>query len=429
MWEFRNLTASCSHSQLLDERWSASRNHFCKFLFWDQTAHPTPQRYWCIVWVREAKKKTDGISIVLVLLQFTVENYDMMSCQLSRKKTLRFLLSIASMVGGSSNTMMNYLELTVTANYQTLFWCMSQLWPLRSYSSAPTSNETPFQRMSFLQFPYTRLKKNMTLWFHSLLLNEPCISWWIFSPPVRWGLLDFMSVSSPPSSSSSPSSPSSFSSINWDPLCSVWRAGPQWQLGSSQFSVACWTPIATGILSVQCGVLDPNRDLMSSVWRAGPQPRYCEFSVACWTPTAILRVECGVLDPNRDSASSVWRAGPQPRYCVLSVACWTPERVVKEVVARCHKINQIECQQICLQEGQKECVRENGQKYVRSVRRECLGKVVRTMFKNMSAEVGVTWSSGGHNKYDVWVATLHSCGFRVLCLCRKATCVFAAPFK
>ena len=112
--------------------------------------------------------------------------------------------------------------------------------------------------------------------------------------------------------------------------------------------------------------------------------------MACWTPTAILRVECGVLDPNRDSASSVWRAGPQPRYCVLSVACWTPERVVKEVVARCHKINQIECQQICLQEGQKECVRENGQKYVRSVRRECLSKVVRTMFKNMSAEVGVT---------------------------------------
>ena len=64
--------------------------------------------------------------------------------------------------------------------------------------------------------------------------------------------------------------------------------------------------------------------------------------------------------------------------------------MVKEVVARCHKINQIECQQICLQEGPKECVRENGQKYVRSVRRECLGKVVRTMFKNMSAEVGVT---------------------------------------
>ena len=67
----------------------------------------------------------------------------------------------------------------------------------------------------------------------------------------------FFSFSSSSSSLSSP--PSSFSSINWDPLCSVWRAGPQWQLGSSQFSVACWTP--TAILRVLCGVLDPNRDI------------------------------------------------------------------------------------------------------------------------------------------------------------------------
>ena len=158
----------------------------------------------------------------------------------------------------------------------------------------------------------------------------------LFSPPVRWGLLDFMSVSSSP-----------------PPRPLLLRRPPQ----------------LTGILWVQCGVLDPNGnwDPLSSVWRAGPQPRSYEFSVACWTPTAMLWVQCGVLDPNRDIASSVWRAGPQPRYCVFSVACWAPERVVKEVVARCHKISQIECQQICLQEGQKECVRENGQKYVRSV--------------------------------------------------------------
>ena len=70
--------------------------------------------------------------------------------------------------------------------------------------------------------------------------------------------------------------------------------------------------MATGILSVQCGVLDPNCNWhsLSSVWRAGPQPRYCVFSVAAWTPTAILRVQCGGLDPNRDPANSVWRAGP-----------------------------------------------------------------------------------------------------------------------
>ena len=149
-----------------------------------------------------------------------------------------------------------------------------------------------------------------------------------FSPPVRWGLLDFMSDSSPPPSPSPPSSPSSpsppsppssssscplsSSSINWDSLRSVWRAGPQLQLAFSQFSVACWTP--TAILWVRCGVLDPNRDLMSLVWRAGPQPRHCKFSVACWTPTAIVRVQCGVLDPNRDIACWVWRAGPQKEW-------------------------------------------------------------------------------------------------------------------
>ena len=64
---------------------------------------------------------------------------------------------------------------------------------------------------------------------------------------------------------------------------------------------------------------DLNCDPVSSVWRAGPQPRAREFSVACRTPTAILRVQCGVPDPiqcgvpdpNRELVSSVWRAGPQ----------------------------------------------------------------------------------------------------------------------
>ena len=125
---------------------------------------------------------------------------------------------------------------------------------------------------------------------------------------MLWGLLDFMSVSSPPplllffsSSSSSPCPPQLATGILWV-QCGVldWPNGPQ--LRSSEFSVACWTP--TAILWVQCGVLDPNRDLVSSVWRAGPQPRYCEFSVACWTPTAILRVECGVLDPRKSGQRS-----------------------------------------------------------------------------------------------------------------------------
>ena len=256
------------------------------------------------------------------------------------------------------------------------------------------------------------------------------------SPPVRWGLLDFMSDSSPPPSPSPPSSPSSpsppsppssssscplsSSSINWDSLRSVWRAGPQLQLAFSQFSVACWTP--TAILWVRCGVLDPNRDLMSLVWRAGPQPRSYEFSVACWTPTAILRVQCGVLDPNRDIASSVWRAGPQPRYCVFSVACWTPtailwvqcgvpdlkycvrkfvrkndrryvrkndrryvrkndRRYVRRNVKRiCQKICQKECQKICQKDVRKNVrryVRKNVKRYVRKNGKRYVRKNVR----------------------------------------------------
>ena len=70
---------------------------------------------------------------------------------------------------------------------------------------------------------------------------------------------------------------------------------------------------------------DLNRDPVSSVWRAGPQPRAREFSVACRTPTAILRVQCG---PNRDPVSSVWKPGPQPRSCEFSVAARTPTAIL-----------------------------------------------------------------------------------------------------
>ena len=125
-----------------------------------------------------------------------------------------------------------------------------------------------------------------------------------FSPPVRWGLLDFMSALDllPPP----PPSPPPVVLLNCDPVSSVWRAGPQPR--SCEFSVACWTP--TAILRVQCGVPDRNCDPASSVWRAGPQLWSREFSAVCRTSTATPRVQCGVPDLNCDYASSVWRAGP-----------------------------------------------------------------------------------------------------------------------
>ena len=181
-------------------------------------------------------------------------------------------------------------------------------------------------------------------------------------------------------------SSSSLSDLNCDPVSSVWRAGPQPR--AREFSVACRTP--TAILRVQCGVPDPNRDLVSSVWRAGPQLRSCEFSVACRTPTAIMRVQCGVPDPNRELVSSVWRAGPQlwskglvvvaERVCQRSSCKMSqdkPDRMSEDMSARSsERMCQKEWSKIC-QECQKICLKE--------VQRECLGKDVRNMFKNMSA--------------------------------------------
>ena len=209
--------------------------------------------------------------------------------------------------------------------------------------------------------------------FRRNLFSQNCFSWNVslFSPPVRWGLLDFTSVSSPPP----PPRPSSPPPLPLLPLhlvvyllrpcdvpdlshlvSSVWRAGPQPR--ACEFSVACRTP--TAIPWVQCGVPDPNRDPVSSVWRAGPQPRSCEFSVACRTSTTILWVQCGVPDLNRDPVSSVWRAGPQ-------VLCQ------KNCQKEWQKICQKECQKIC----QKKCQKDMSERYVRRYVRKNVKRYVR----------------------------------------------------
>ena len=202
------------------------------------------------------------------------------------------------------------------------------------------------------------------VWFVAFVDFSPLLAVG-FSPLVRWGLLDFMSVSSPSPPSPSPSpSPSS----------------PPPRLPS---------PCPVAILCVQCGMSDLNCDPVSSVWRAGLQPRSCECSVAYRTPTAILRVQCGVPDPNRDPANSVWRPGPQPRSCEFSVASRTPTAILwvqcgvpdlkycvrkfvrkngrryvrkndrryvrRNVKKICQKICQKECQKICQKICQKEC--------------------------------------------------------------------------
>ena len=106
-------------------------------------------------------------------------------------------------------------------------------------------------------------------------------------------------------SSASSSASSSVTLSCRDSVSSVWHAGAQ--LRSCEFSVACWTTTAILVSAVwragpqprSCvvsGVPDPNCDLVSSVLCAGPQLRFREVSVACRTSTAIMRVQCGVPD-------------------------------------------------------------------------------------------------------------------------------------
>ena len=117
-----------------------------------------------------------------------------------------------------------------------------------------------------------------------------------FSPPARWGLLDFMSVASSSSSSSSFSSlfSSSFSSSS-SPLF------------SSPLLVS-----SPRLLS-SCSLPDFNHDHPRPVCPAGPQPRPSTPSVPCRTSTASIRAQCSLPDLNHDHPRPVFPAGPQPQ--------------------------------------------------------------------------------------------------------------------
>ena len=97
---------------------------------------------------------------------------------------------------------------------------------------------------------------------------------WCFSPPARWGLLDFMSVacSSPPLLSSS--------------SCS------------------------TATLDAQCSLSDLNHDHPRPVFPAGPQPRPSPPSVPCRTSTTTIHAQCSLPDLNREYPRQVFPAGP-----------------------------------------------------------------------------------------------------------------------
>ena len=93
----------------------------------------------------------------------------------------------------------------------------------------------------------------------------------LFSPPARWGLLDFMSVacSSPPLLSSSSS---------------------------------------TATLDAQCSLSDLNHDHPRPVFPAGPQPRPSPPSVPCRTSTTTIHAQCSLPGLNREYPRQVFPA-------------------------------------------------------------------------------------------------------------------------
>ena len=122
-----------------------------------------------------------------------------------------------------------------------------------------------------------------------------------FSPPARWGLLDFMSVASSSClvllSSSSPPPPLLLVLLVILVVLSL--------SSSSSCSAATRDP--------QCSLSDLNHDHPRSVFPAGPQPRPSPPSVPCRTPTTTIHAQCSLPDLNRDNPRPVFPAGPHAK--------------------------------------------------------------------------------------------------------------------
>ena len=139
-----------------------------------------------------------------------------------------------------------------------------------------------------------------------------------YSPPARWGLLDFMSVAPPPPplvllSSSSPPPPLLLVLLVLLVILVVSRCPrrprcpprPPAQPRPSTHSVLCRTSTTT-IHAQCCSLPDLNHDHPRPVFPAGPQPRPS-------TPSVSLP------DLNREYPRPVFPAGPQPRPSTPSV--------------------------------------------------------------------------------------------------------------
>ena len=152
-------------------------------------------------------------------------------------------------------------------------------------------------------------------WMCSELCNDLC-----FSPPARWGLLDFIRA---------------VLLLLLRLLCllrllarrlllavqiPVGTAGPPPRAPDP--SGHCRT--STASCRSQWALPDLNRDFQVAVGTAGPQPRAPDPSGHCRTSTASSRSQSALPDPNRDFQIAVGTAGPRlpdrSGYCRTSTA-------------------------------------------------------------------------------------------------------------
>ena len=143
----------------------------------------------------------------------------------------------------------------------------------------------------------------------------------VFSPPARWGLLDFMSVASSCLvlllllSSSPPRPPR--------PPCHPCRpCRPRRPR----------RPRPTATRDPQCSLPDLNHDHPRPVFPAGPQPRPATPSVPCRTSTTTSHAQCSLPDLNREYPRQVFPAGPHVgRYGTKNVQKKVRKNVRKNV--------------------------------------------------------------------------------------------------
>ena len=130
-----------------------------------------------------------------------------------------------------------------------------------------------------------------------------------FSPPARWGLLDFMSVASScllltPASSSSSSSSSSSPPRPPRPPCHPCRpCRPRRPRRPRR-------PCSTATCDTQCSLPDLNHDHPRPVFPAGPRPRPATPSVPCRTSTTTSHAQCSLPDLICEYPCQVFPAGP-----------------------------------------------------------------------------------------------------------------------